>query len=408
MKIAFMLGEFPTLSETFILNQITGLLNRGHNVEIFATNKNNKIEVHEDINKYKLLEKTRYTNMPLNKTHRILKAIYLILINILIHPIIIFKSLNFFKYKKKALSLQLLYKTVQFLNADDDYDIIHCHFGHNGVLGIIMRDFGLINGKIITTFHGSDVTANYDRNIDKYKSIFNKSDLITVNSNFLKDKVVKLGCKKEKIVRLPVGVNLDTFKPNNNQNRVDSFNILSVARLVEYKGLKYSINAVSKLIAKYPNKNIHYYIVGAGKEKSSLQELIDKLKVGEDITLEGGKKREEVINYFNFSDIFVLPSINYHDGRAEAQGLVLQEAQAMKLPVISTNVGGIPEGIINNKTGFIIEDKNIEEIINKVEFFINNKDKITEMGIEGRKFVANNFDQHKLNDNLENLYYDVV
>jgi colanic acid/amylovoran biosynthesis glycosyltransferase len=272
-----------------------------------------------------------------------------------------------------------------------------------------MKDLDLISGKLITTFHGSDVTSNYEDNREKYKIIFNKADLCTVNSNFLRKKVVDLDCNKNKIKRLPVGVDLNFFRPKRKKynNKKEELIIISVARLVEYKGLEYSIKAVSEIIKKYPEKKVKYYIVGNGKEKSNLKKLINKLELNNFVTLEGGKKREEVKKYYNQSDIFILPSINYHDGREEAQGLVLQEAQAMGLPVISTNVGGIPEGVIAKKTGFIVQDKSVDQLANKIEFFIKNPDEIKKMGQAGRKYIKENFDQEKLNDSLEAIYFSL-
>ena len=81
MKIAFIVNEFPALSQTFILNQITGLIDLGCDVKIFArSNPQDKI-VHPDIEKYNLIERTYYYNFPRNKIKRILKAIYLLIIN---------------------------------------------------------------------------------------------------------------------------------------------------------------------------------------------------------------------------------------------------------------------------------------------------------------------------------------
>ena len=82
MKIAFIVGGFPTLSETFILNQITGLLDLGYDVEIFAQTNPKEKKVHSDIERYHLMERVHYFIMPSNKIKRILKAIYLIIKNL--------------------------------------------------------------------------------------------------------------------------------------------------------------------------------------------------------------------------------------------------------------------------------------------------------------------------------------
>jgi colanic acid/amylovoran biosynthesis glycosyltransferase len=115
MKIAFIVNQFPVLSETFILNQITGLIDRGHEVDIFAESKQKESKTHSDIAKYDLLSRTYYRHMPANKVWRVVKAIGLIISNFYKNPIVILKSLNPFKYGKKALSLELLYATIPVL-----------------------------------------------------------------------------------------------------------------------------------------------------------------------------------------------------------------------------------------------------------------------------------------------------
>lgn len=116
MKIAFMVSSFPELSETFILNKITGLLDRGHEVDIFADSDRDDPKVHPDVEKYSLLDRTYYREIPTNKFRRVLKAIPLIIANFHKNPIGILKTLNIFRYGKRSFSLQLLYNALPFLN----------------------------------------------------------------------------------------------------------------------------------------------------------------------------------------------------------------------------------------------------------------------------------------------------
>ncbi|RLI00872.1 colanic acid biosynthesis glycosyltransferase WcaL, partial [Candidatus Bathyarchaeota archaeon] len=210
MKIAFIVTGFPTLSETFILNQITGLLDMGHDVEIFAQFNPEEKKVHPDVEKYQLMNRVHYFNMPHNKVKRILKAIFLIFTNFHKSPIKIVGSLNVFKYGKTALSLGLLYTLIPFL--DKKFDIIHCHFGPNGIIGVHLKEIG-IPGKYLTSFHGYDVNS-YPKIMGKnvYNVLFKNGDLFTANTNFTKQQVVKLGCDEEKIIILPVGLRVEKFK----------------------------------------------------------------------------------------------------------------------------------------------------------------------------------------------------
>src|SRR4030067_410006 len=104
MKIGFIVSSFPSLSQTFILNQITGLLDLGYDVEIFARDNPNEPKKHPDIDNYHLLRRTHYIpQMPHNIIKRRLKAIYLIITNFHKSPFRILKSLNLTKYGFKNL-----------------------------------------------------------------------------------------------------------------------------------------------------------------------------------------------------------------------------------------------------------------------------------------------------------------
>lgn len=130
MKIAFIVGRFPVLSEAFILNQIAGLLDRGHQLDIYALEGySGETKIHPIVDRYNLLEWSRYVpSIPDNFALRCLKAIKLLLTQGGKHPLAVLRSLNFFQYGKQAASLRLFYGAIAFLE-QPEYDIVHCQFG---------------------------------------------------------------------------------------------------------------------------------------------------------------------------------------------------------------------------------------------------------------------------------------
>src|SRR4030065_1146531 len=132
LKIAFILDGFPRVSETFILNQITGLLDLGHQVDIYAHNTGG-IKVHPDVANYRLMERVRYFNQindpDTNKLKRILKTFWVIVLNFLRSPLIILNALYVSKIRKEAKLRKTLRYLVPFIGRENTYDIIHCHFG---------------------------------------------------------------------------------------------------------------------------------------------------------------------------------------------------------------------------------------------------------------------------------------
>jgi colanic acid/amylovoran biosynthesis glycosyltransferase len=401
MKIAFIVSAFPILSETFILNQITGLLDMGHDVEMFADFNTGEKKVHSDVEKYHLIERTHYV-MPRNKIKRVLKAIYLIIMNFHKSPLKIIKSLNITRYGKDALSLRLFYYTlIPFLNKG--FDVIHCHFGPNGVVGVFLKEIR-IPGKYITSFHGYDVNI-YPKVAGKkvYNDLFKKGDFFTCNTKFTKGRVIELGCNERKTLILPVGLRIEKFRFS--ERRIldkESIKILTVGRLIEEKGHRYAIEAISEVVRRYTN--IEYIIAGDGPLRSELENLVSKLGIEKYIKFLGIIDQNEVLKLHQQAHIFVLPSVIAKSGGTEGQGLVLQEAQAAGLPVISTSIGGIPEGILNGKSGFLVPERDVDALAKKIEYLVEHPELWPRMGKCGRRFVEERYDIQKLNQRLIKIY----
>jgi colanic acid/amylovoran biosynthesis glycosyltransferase len=405
LNIAFIVTVFPALSETFILSQITGLIDMGHDVEIFSQKKPNDKKAHSDIEKYKLMNKVHYLNIPHNKLKRIFVAIYLFIKNFNTESLLLIRSINFFKYGRKALNLFYFYNIIQFTGKR--FDIIHCHFGNNGNIGAVLKEIG-IPGKCLTSFHGFDINA-YPQVAGKniYNSLFNIGDLFTTNTEFTKTQVVKLGCDEDKIVILPVGLYLNKFKFFERKVQSnETIKILTVGRLVEKKGHQYAIRAIAKLARKY--KNILYLIAGGGSLKNNLQSLVMELKIREHVIFYDEIDQDEAIKLYHEAHIFILPSITASNYDREGQALVLQEAQAVGLPVISTIHNGIPEGVLNGKSGFLVPERNVDALAGKLEYLVTHPEVWPIMGTFGRRFVEDRYDINKLNYRLLNIYKALI
>jgi colanic acid/amylovoran biosynthesis glycosyltransferase len=406
MRIAIVLLYFPVLSETFILNQITGLINRGHEVDIYAyrPDPENFTKVHHEVEKYHLMDRTYYVpKWQRPKIYAVLKGLKLLFANLGKKPVVLLRSLNSFKYGKEALSMRLLYWAIPLLKKPP-YDIIHCHFAMIGVEGVLLREIGAIEGKILTSFHGADVNSHpklYGQNF--YKPLFEKGDWFTSNTSFTAETAIKLGCPGEKISIHPeaLDISLYSFEPRY-LNPDESVKIITVARLVEKKGIEYAIAAVAKVLKTHPN--IIYKIVGEGYLREPLEKLIAELDVADKVHLLGWMTQDEVRKLYADSHIFILSSVTAADGDKEGQGLVLQEAQAMGLPVLSTLHNGIPDGVLDGKSGFLVPEKDAGALAEKLTYLIENPEIVPKMGQAGRKFVEERYDVNKLNDRLVEIY----
>jgi colanic acid/amylovoran biosynthesis glycosyltransferase len=407
MKIAFIVTHFPSLSETFILSQITGLLDQGHQVEIFAVAYSPTEKVHTEIATYQLLQRTHYfAHIPANKVWRVLKAIYLALRYYTPHHLqTLFQTLNVVKHGTEALRLNLLYYALPFLGKT--FDIIHCHFGYNGLIGANLKKVG-IPGKYLTSFYGNDLTSFiYEYGINLYNDIFVHGDLLLPLCQYFYDKLQAYGCAPEKICIHPVGLDIQTFTPSSPKSPLDgTIQLLTIARLVGQKGYEFAIKALALLVKKHPN--IHYTIAGDGPLESDLNALVSQLHLSPYVTFIGAVNQTEMIELYNRSHIFLHPSVTDANHDQEGTPRVLLEAQAMELPIVSTLHSGIPEIVLDQQSGFLVPEKDVEAIAEKLCQLIEHPERRSQMGAIGRTFVKNHFEIHALNRRLLEIYERLI
>ncbi|GAB3533476.1 hypothetical protein GCM10027443_18950 [Pontibacter brevis] len=411
LKIAYSISFFPALTETYLLNQLASLFEDGHDVTIFSIGKPPEDYVeHAIIAQYNMYSKVVYRpHIPRNRFKRILKALYLLFRN---YPDVkhLLPTLNFFRYGMYAFNLQFFYDSIPFLK-QKQFDVVHCHFGPNAIKALNFREIGLLQGKLITSFHGYDVNhqeylswKTHASRKGLYRDLIKECKVFTVNSLYTKQKALKLGIPDSAIVYLPVGLDTGKFKPSHEHAKKFLSNpvILTVARLTEFKGIEYSIRAVATLVPLYPD--LEYHVLGEGELRSDVEQVIDSLKLRKHVFLHGACTQEKVLEYYNKAHVFVLAGIQAQNGEIEAQGLVVQEAQSMELPLVVTDAGGIPEGMLPRVSGFVAPQRDAGAIADKIRLLLENPDLRRSFGMAGRAYVVENFDNKVLHQKLIALY----
>ena len=419
MRIAFFVDQFPCLSETFILNQITGLIDRGHDVHIYCDKLSKPTLVHPEVRQYRLEERTYYTPTRQNtwKTRlwRYVRGFWLLILNFHKAPLIIADSLNTVKYSQhrygefadwfKALFLMLP------LLEQPAYDLIQCHYGRNGIKAILLKDLGVIEGKIVTAFHGHDLSSELVRYGDLiYDYLWQRGDLFLPISNYWADKLTALGCPTQRITVHQMGVEVTTaHQPTvSNSSQPDQITLVSVARLVAMKGLSYGIAAVAELVTQLPDLELQYWIVGDGVERSRLAQQIAQLGLTKQIKLWGWQEREQVQQILSQADIMLAPSIVTTMGDCEGIPVCLMEAMAQGIPIVSTAYSGIPELVADGVTGYLVPERDTNAITAKLAQLIENPDLRQKMGQAGRNKVLTDYNIELLNDRLVAIYQTLI
>jgi len=182
--------------------------------------------------------------------------------------------------------------------------------------------------------------------------------------------------------------------------------LLSVGRLVEKKGFEYAIRGIAKVLRSYPK--IRYEIAGDGPEKSKLERLITELGVTNNIKLLGWQEREEISRLLGEAHIFLAPSVTSPKGDQEGIPVVLMEAMASGLPVISTYHTGIPEIVNHGESGFLVEERDVEDIADRLTRLMKRRELWQEMGLKGRKHIEEHYNLDRQNDRLVKIYRSLL
>ena len=423
MRIAFLAGGvFPTLSKTFIINQITALIDEGHEVDIYARSPGNESKTHPAVVRYQLGRRTYYDRLSEVGWVRSLQTPGLLLKHGHKQPLAVFRALNGKKYGRAANSLRLLHLAIPYLGKQP-YDIVHCHFGNNGIKSLAVRQLGLLQGKLIVTFHGGDLTKDIQEKGDRiYDELFQQGDLFLPISEHWREKLIELGCPPEKIRVHRMGIDCRSFAPIErspvkqavatsssycpSSQRKQPLKLISVCRLTEKKGLEYSIRAVARLAAKY--YPVEYSIIGDGELKTQLQQLIDSLNLNHRIKLIGWQEKSAVIALLQAADVLLAPSVTAQNGDREGIPVALMEAMAMGLPVLSTIHSGIPELVEDGVSGFLVAEKDIEGLVEKLKRLSNYPLSRQQMGLAGARKVRESYNIDLLNSQLMKIYQEVL
>jgi colanic acid/amylovoran biosynthesis glycosyltransferase len=409
MKVAFIVDRFPAVSETFILDQLTGLIRRGHDVDVFARYAPDEGVTHPDVEKYDILARTSYFGPPLAWTTRIASALAIIARRLASDPRMIGRALDPRRSGRDALSLWTLHAASSFArSASRDYDVLHCHFGPNGLIGSSLRDVLDLPSKLVTSFYGFDASLHlWARDDGPYGRLFAEGDRFIALSDHMQARLTDIGCPTDRIEKLPLGVALNElpFRARSAAEG-DRAVILTVARLVEKKGLEYSIQAIAALVERYPD--IVYRIAGDGPSRDKLERLIRELDVSQNVQLLGWLDRQGIRRQLDEADLFVLPSVTAKDGDEEGTPTVLLEAQAVGLPVISTAHSGIPEIVEDGRSGFLVPERDAAALAERIGQLLEHPETWAEMGRAGRTAVEARHDTDRLSERLERIYESVV
>lgn len=317
------------------------------------------------------------------------------------------------KFMEVLNALTVMPSAYSHVLKNQSLDIIHAHFAIDGIYGLALAQSK--NIPLVTTLHGFDVTVtnkellasrspawiNY---LLRQEHLKKKGDKFICVSNFIANQALRNGFPENKLIQHYIGIDVDLYQKRNTEQ--DCGVILHVARLVEKKGTSVLINAIK--IVKHKLKEVKLVIIGDGPLLATLCAQVSALGLNENVVFTGSLEHGEVMAWMQKTSMLVLPSLTAKTGDAEGLGMVILEAAVTGVPVIGTKHGGISEAIIDEKTGYLVEERNEEQLAEKILYLLNNFELRNELGLQARSFVKEKFNLSVQTKKLENIYQELI
>lgn len=276
-------------------------------------------------------------------------------------------------------------------------DIVHVQTVFLALSGLLIKKF--LHKPYVVYGRGSDVYLPWRFKNLISKSILKNADAVIVLTEDMKREIQKIWNRNVFVV--PNGINLERFENLSKKDLRSKIEIkeekviMFVGSLRPVKGVKYLIEAMK--ITADKNKNMRLFIVGDGEERKYLENLVRNLNIERYVTFVGKVPNEKVPEYMAASDVFVLPSLS------EGFPVTVVEAMASGLPIVATNIRGLPEIIKNGENGFLVKPESPIEIAEKVLLLLED-DELRERISRNNKGKAKEYSWEAIIGKLERVY----
>jgi glycosyltransferase involved in cell wall biosynthesis len=405
LRVAYILHRFPYLTETFIMREMYCLHRKHVELHIFSLLPPIHEIVHNEA-KY-LLARARYS--PFMSLEVLAAQLYFLRRSPLRYIRSLAKTIRQTWHEPKTLAraLALFPKSVLFARRMQELDIQHAHAHFVWLEGIAAGIAAELIG-ITFTIHPHAFGLFSRNRSDVRFALENATKVVTVSSyhrNFIDKLCPRIHSKDIAIVHY--GVNTQLFRPDPHRAANAPLRILSVGRLVEKKGYEYLIEACGLL----RNRGVEFEcnIVGGGRQrKVEFQSRIDELGLQRHINLLGALSQDDILELYQTSDVFALACTSASNGDQDGMPNVLIEAMSCALPVVTTPIAGIPDLVVNDENGRLVDARDATALADALEELINQSQLRRRLGDQARRTVIRDYQIEQNAEALAHIFKTVA
>lgn len=386
-KVAYVMSRFPKLSETFILGEILAVEEHGVEVELYPLLRERADVVHPEA--AALCERARFQpflSLPILRSQlhflrrnprTYLGALWAVLRGTWGSPNFFVGGLGVFPKVVHAARLM----------EADGVTHVHCHFAnHPALAGFVIRRLTGIPYSF--TAHGSDL--HVDRHMLPEKVA--EAAFVVAISEFNRNVILREcgGRTAEKVTVVHCGIDTELFRPSDAARPERPFTLICVGTLHEVKGQAYLVEAC-RLLAR-EGMDVACTLVGDGEDRPDLEGRIADAGLDGRVTLTGGRTRAEVAELILSADVLAAPSVPTRRGKREGIPVALMEAMSGGIPVIASDISGIPELVENEATGLLVPPRDARALADALRRLHDDPSLRRRLGLAGREKVVREFD----------------
>lgn len=401
--LCVVLKGYPRISETFISNEILLLESQGFNVHIISMRRPREAFTHASVNRIK----ARVDYLPSTILGHLGPLLYHNGLLALQHPLTYFRAVQkaavrWMRTRKSATLKHLLQAGYLVNKLLPGSHIVHfqAHFAHSPTSVAMFSS--MLSGVPFSFFaHAKDI---YTSDREQLREKIDKARFVVTCTKYNRDYLLDLaGNSPTPVFCVYHGINLDYFSPQTALKPCKPpYHLLTVARMTEKKGL----DTVYHALAILEKKGILFThsLIGKGDDHDAVVKLIKQLDLEDSTTLCGTLTHEDVIEYYKTCDLFVLGCRIARNGDRDGIPNVMAESMAMKLPVVATDVSGIPEFLEDNISGKMVPSENPEALADAMQVLLEDETLRNAVTDTARKRIVEKFDNKILIKELSQIY----